>query len=120
MRFDIASIPAYLDSPPTVSRVGNFLSNPAAFDHKFFNVSPRAAEAMDPQQRILLHVAQAALEDAGYVPDSTRSWMREGFGCFIGAATGEWSDCLRERVDLYHTTGTKVPYVDCNSLTNCS
>jgi len=89
MRFNTASIPAYSDSSSIVSQMGNFLSNPAAFD-KFFNISPRAAEAMDPQQRILLHVAHEALENAGHVPDSTQSWKREGFGCFIGAATGDW------------------------------
>jgi len=82
--------------------------NPAAFDNKFFNISPRAAEAMDPQQRILLHVAHEALENAGYVSDSTESWKREGFGCFIGAATGDWADCLREQADLYHSTGTRA------------
>jgi len=108
MRFDTTSIPAYLDSSSIVSRTGNFLLNPAAFDNKFFNISPRAAEAMDPQQRILLHVAHEALENAGYVPDSTESWKREDIGCFIGAATGDWADCLREQVDLYHPTGTRA------------
>ena len=88
--------------------MGNFLLNPAAFDNMFFNISPRAAEAMDPQQRILLHVAHEALENAGYVPDSTESWKGEGFGCFIGAATGDWADCLREQADLYHSTGTRT------------
>ena len=106
MRFVVTSIPAYLDPAPIISRMGNFLSNPAAFDYKFFNISPRAAEAMDPQQRILLHVAHEALENAGYVPDSTQSWKREGFGCFIGAATGDWADCLRDQADIYHSTGT--------------
>ena len=113
MRFDTASIPAYLESPSVVSRTGNFLLNPAAFDHKFFNISPRAAEAMDPQQRILLHVAHEALENAGYVPDSTKSWKRDSFGCFIGAATGEWADCLKEEADLYHSTGMYVPFIYC-------
>ena len=106
MRFDTASNSAYLDPASVISRMGNFLSNPAAFDNKFFNISPRAADAMDPQQRILLHVAHDALENAGYVPDSTQSWKREDFGCFIGAATGDWADCLREHVDLYHSTGS--------------
>ena len=93
--------------------MGNFLSNPGAFDNKFFDISPRAAEAMDPQQRILLHVAHEALDNAGYVPDSTQSWKREGFGCFIGAATGEWADCLREQADLYHSTGTHMFLLYC-------
>lgn len=124
MRFDTALIPAYLESPSTISRMGNFLSNPAAFDHKFFNISPRAAEAMDPQQRILLHVAYEALENAGYVPDSTKSWKKEGFGCFIGAATGDWADCLREQADLYHTTGISLPpppphATCCGSIVTC-
>ena len=66
---------------------------------------------MDPQQRILLHVAHEALENAGYVPDSTRSWQREGFGCFIGAATAEWADCMREQVGLYHSTGIHASLV---------
>ena len=108
MRFDTASIPAYVDSPSTVSRMGNFFSNPAGFDNKFFNISPRAAEAMDPQQRMVLHVAHEALENSGYVPDSTSGWKREGFGCFIGAATGDWADCLREQAHLYHSTGTRA------------
>lgn len=99
--------------------MGNFLSNPAAFDNKFFNISPRAAEAMDPQQRILLHLAHEALENAGYVPESTESWKREGFGCFIGAATGDWADCLREQVDLYHSTGIPVPFLYHGGLTDC-
>ena len=119
-RFDTKSVPAYTESPSPISRMGNFLPNPAAFDHKFFNISPRAAETMDPQQRILLHVAHEALENAGYVPDSTRSWKREGFGCFIGAATGEWADCLREQADLYHSTGICLPSLWCESIISCA
>ena len=112
----MASIPTYSDSSPAISKMGNFLSNPAAFDTKFFNISPRAAEAMDPQQRILLHVTHEALENAGYVPDSTEGWKRERFGCFIGAATGDWADCLREQAGLYHSTGTRMPPTYCKGL----
>ena len=117
-RFDATSIQAYLDCPSVIPRTGNFLQNPAAFDNMFFNISPRAAGAMDPQQRILLHVAHEALENAGYVPDSTNGWKREYFGCFIGAATGDWADCRREQVDLYHSTGIHVRRPFCEGLTS--
>ncbi len=39
------------------------------FDASFFGVPPREAELMDPQHRVLLEVAQEALERAGLSPD---------------------------------------------------
>ncbi|KAF9219881.1 putative polyketide synthase [Gyrodon lividus] len=87
-------------------KTGNFMSNFAHFDHKFFNVSPREARSMDPQQRVLLHAAYEALENAGYIPDATPSFRRETFGCYIGAATHDYADNLRNDIDIHYTTGT--------------
>jgi amino acid adenylation domain-containing protein len=39
------------------------------FDAAFFGEPPALAELMDPQQRVLLELAVAALEDAGVVPE---------------------------------------------------
>jgi acyl transferase domain-containing protein/thioesterase domain-containing protein/SAM-dependent methyltransferase/acyl carrier protein len=39
------------------------------FDAAFFGYSPREAEFIDPQQRLFLESAWAALEDAGYDPE---------------------------------------------------
>lgn len=47
---------------------------------------------MDPQQRVLLQVAYEALEAAGYTPDSTPSFNRSTFGCFLGASTNDYTD----------------------------
>ena len=44
---------------------GGFVSDVAGFDADFFGITPREAEAMDPQQRMLLEVAWEALEHAG-------------------------------------------------------
>ncbi|MEO0868076.1 MAG: type I polyketide synthase, partial [Cyanobacteria bacterium J06642_11] len=41
-------------------------SDPTQFDARFFGYSPREAELIDPQHRVFLECAWAALEDAGY------------------------------------------------------
>ena len=60
---------------------------------------------MDPQQRILLSTCQKALEDAGYVGDSTPSFQRASTGCYIGLATGDYTDNLRDDIDVYYSPG---------------
>ncbi|HYV13350.1 MAG TPA: beta-ketoacyl synthase N-terminal-like domain-containing protein, partial [Pyrinomonadaceae bacterium] len=40
------------------------------FDANFFGFSPRDAETMDPQRRVLLECAWHALENAGYTSES--------------------------------------------------
>jgi acyl transferase domain-containing protein len=61
---------------------------------------------MDPQQRILLHAAQEAFEDAGYVGDSSPSFQRASTGCYIGLATGDYTDNLRNDIDVFYSPGT--------------
>lgn len=88
------------------AHTGNFIENADGFDNKFFKISPREAKSMDPQQRILLHAAYEALEDAGYVPYSTETWSPETFGCYVGVATHDYLQNLRNEIDVYYSTGT--------------
>ncbi|KAL0068785.1 polyketide beta-ketoacyl-synthase [Marasmius tenuissimus] len=88
------------------SHTGNFIADPSLFDAKFFRISPREAKSMDPQQRILLHAAYEALENAGYVPDATPSFQKDTFGCYIGVATDDYVQNLRHEIDVYYSTGT--------------
>jgi len=65
---------AYYDEDPLApgrmpSKWGGFLADIAGFDAEFFGITPREAEAMDPQQRVLLEVAWEAVEHAGMAPD---------------------------------------------------
>ena len=63
------SLDGFYDPAPdnpfrSYSKWGGFLDDIASFDPDFFGLSRREAEAMDPQQRILLQVAYEAAQDA--------------------------------------------------------
>ena len=45
---------------------GAFLEDIDKFDYGFFNISPKEASLMDPNQRLFLETAWKAIEDAGY------------------------------------------------------
>ncbi|WKU48829.1 type I polyketide synthase [Streptomyces sp. VNUA116] len=61
---------ALLDDPDFVPVHGH-LADADRFDNTLFRVSPREAEMMDPQHRLMLECAWAALEDAGRSPLDT-------------------------------------------------
>ncbi len=61
----------------STTKWGAFLTDLAAFDAEFFDISPGEATHMDPQQRLLLEVACEALEDAGNSRPG-RSWHTDG------------------------------------------
>ena len=48
---------------------GSFIQDFDKFDPLFFNISPREAESMDPQERLFLELSWGALEDAAYTPE---------------------------------------------------
>lgn len=66
----------------TYVRRGNFLKDdPRRFDASFFGISPRDAENMDPQQRLMLEVTWEAFENAGLkIPD----FALKNVGVYVG------------------------------------
>jgi len=56
-----------IDLPNYIAAKG-ILDGAELFDANFFGIAPREAELMDPQHRVLMECAWAAMEDAGYVP----------------------------------------------------
>ncbi|GAA2651988.1 hypothetical protein GCM10010400_04360 [Streptomyces aculeolatus] len=85
---------------------GGFLDRPDHFDAKFFNVSPKEADYVDPQHRVALEVAWEALEDAGIDPAP----LRHGNGGVYMAVSnldyiGEMSTYPLDDLNAYMATG---------------
>ncbi len=77
--------PAVVRDPDHVP-AGNLLADTESFDAEFFGYSPREAEIMDPQHRVLLESAWAAVENAGYDPRACPGLV----GVYAGAGTNTY------------------------------
>ena len=65
---------------------GGFIDDVDKFDSLFFNISPREAKMLDPQERLFLEVAWEAIEDAGYYPENLAAEDgSRNVGVFVGA-----------------------------------
>ena len=84
---------------------GGFLRGIDRFDAPFFNISPREAEYIDPQQRLTLEVAWEALEYGAIAP---KSLARTQTGVFIGVATNDYAQKFHDLnySSAYLGTGT--------------
>ncbi|WP_437923085.1 SDR family NAD(P)-dependent oxidoreductase [Sorangium sp. So ce291] len=84
----------------TYGKWGGFIEDVACFDPLFFNISPREAELMDPQQRLFLECAWATMEHAGY--GDPRAYKDDAVGLFVGVM---WNEYSRIGGRLTHQTG---------------
>lgn len=76
---------------------GGFLDGVDLFDPSFFNISPREAVYMDPQERMFLECAYKTLEDAGY----TRNINDGQFSNRLGGNVGVYAGVMYEEYPLY-------------------
>lgn len=78
---------------------GSYLSDIDKFDYKFFKVTKAEAKRMDPNQRVFLETAYAAIEDAGY-----------GGNKLVGSRTGVYVG--HRASTIYQLYGEAVKKVD--------
>src|SRR5262249_30231738 len=99
------------------SKWGGFLDDVDRFDPLFFNISPRDAEIMDPQERLFLECVWLLLENAGHTRTLLRAHYHSRVGVYVGAMYQPYhafdSDLLREApiaVSSYYSIANRVSY----------
>lgn len=81
----------------TTCNWGGFVEGHDRFDPMFFNIAPREAQFMDPQERLFLQCAWATLEDAGY----TRATVAPDPNGLSGGDVGVFVGVMWEEYQLY-------------------
>ncbi|GAA0894710.1 hypothetical protein GCM10009122_43910 [Fulvivirga kasyanovii] len=72
----------------TYSKWGGFISDVDKFDPLFFNISPKEAELIDPQERLFIEAAWQTIEDAGYSKEGISAMGR--VGVYVGVMYGQY------------------------------
>ncbi len=91
---------------------GSFLDEVDRFDADFFGISPREAPEIDPQQRVLLETAWAAMEDSG-IP--RQRWYGSRTGVFMGILAMDYTVLHAKTVGIggitpYYASGKEFSF----------
>ena len=89
---------------------GHYLGEPGWFDAAFFGIAPREAQAMDPQQQLLLEVCVEAFEDARIV---TSDLLGSRTGVYMGVMNQDYAQILgqQERINTYAGSGSEASFL---------
>ncbi|MEK3951688.1 SDR family NAD(P)-dependent oxidoreductase [Paenibacillus sp. FSL H7-0703] len=95
------------------SKWGGFIEGFADFDPRFFNIAPREALGMDPQERLFIEACWEALEDAGYTREQLAVRHNRRVGVFAGITKTGFDlyglDLWRKGTQIYpHTSFSSV------------
>lgn len=89
----------------TISKWGSFIDDVDKFDREFFNINPREAALMDPQQRLFMQTVWSTVEDSGY---KMSDFAGSKTGLFVGVSTSDYGDILHDNqidIEAYSSTG---------------
>jgi polyketide synthase PksM len=73
-----------LEKGKSYGKWGAFLDGFADFDPLFFNISPREAINIDPQERLFIQACWEVVEDAGYTRSQLATEFKSRIGVFAG------------------------------------
>lgn len=112
-RWDVDELSCDDASTPgkTYCRFGGFVTDGDCFDADVFDIDPREAKFMDPQQGMVLECAWHALEHAGIAPTSLRG---SNTGTFVGISNCDFDRKLcgdLTNLELLAGTGTSYSIV---------
>ncbi|WP_158014448.1 SDR family NAD(P)-dependent oxidoreductase [Ralstonia solanacearum] len=118
--FYVDSVQEAVKQGRSYSKWGGFIDGFADFDPLFFNISPREAVNLDPQERLFLQSCWQALEDAGITRSDLAGQYQGNVGVFAGITKtgyGLYGPVLREQGHLvfprtsFGSTANRVSYV---------
>ncbi|KAH3999788.1 hypothetical protein HBI38_092630 [Parastagonospora nodorum] len=90
---------------------GCWLENAGLFDARFFGMSPREAEQVDPAQRLALMATYEALEDGGIV-SGQRSAQPTRVGVAFGVTSNDWMETnSAQNIDTYMIPGGNRAFI---------
>lgn len=101
----------------TCCKWGSFMEGVDEFDPLFFNISPREAQVMDPQERLFLECVWNLLESAGYTREILQRQYQGRVGVYVGAMYQQYhlfkSDVVTESataLSSYSSIANRVSY----------
>ncbi|UQQ34206.1 SDR family NAD(P)-dependent oxidoreductase [Paenibacillus polymyxa] len=97
------------------SKWGGFVQGFADFDPLFFNISPREAMSMDPQERLFIQACWEALEDAAYTREQLKTHHQGRVGVFAGITKTGFN---LYGPDMWKKGETLFPHTSFSSLAN--
>lgn len=100
---DIEAFLAALQEEGYEYSAGAYLDEIDKFDYRFFRLSPREANLMDPHQRLFLETAWATLEDGGY---GGKKLIGSRTGVFVGYRGDEPNDYKKMISQLDSSSGS--------------
>jgi len=75
--------------------VGGFLEKIDEFDYKYFKITPKEAELMNPAQRMLLHSVKQLIDKSGYTKEDLKGSSTGVYiGMIVDVGIDKYKDCI--------------------------